>query len=98
MGDAHAAAPQQGTLGRPRPTTSRRRPAYTVRCFTYAEALDRVGVLPPSTDYTDLDFDAPRVRLIALLKSVFPDWSDFDVASFGNVLLEMYCFVGGVLG
>lgn len=57
-----------------------------------------MAVLPPSTDYTDRDFDALRVRLIALLQSVFPDWSDFDVASFGNLLLEMYCFVGDVLG
>lgn len=54
--------------------------------------------LPPNLDYTDRDFDALRARLIALLSSVFPDWSDFDVASFGNVLLEMYCFVGDVLG
>jgi hypothetical protein len=29
---------------------------------------------------------------------VFPDWSDHDVASFGNLLLEMYAFVGDVLG
>lgn len=53
--------------------------------------------LPPSLDYTDKDFDALRTRLIALLKSVFPDWSDFDVASFGNILLEMFAFVGDVL-
>jgi len=31
------------------------------------------------------------------VKSVFPDWTDFDVASFGNVLLEMFAFVGDVL-
>jgi len=56
-----------------------------------------VAALPPSVDYTDKDFDSLRARLIALLKSVFPDWTDFDVASFGNLLLEMFAFVGDVL-
>jgi len=27
---------------------------------------------------------------------VFPEWSDFSVAGFGNILLEMYSFVGDV--
>jgi len=56
-----------------------------------------VALLPDSVDFTDRDFDALRARLIALVKSVFPDWTDFEVASFGNVLLEMYAFVGDVL-
>jgi hypothetical protein len=49
-----------------------------------------VATLPESVDYTDKDFDALRARLIALIKSVFPDWTDFDVASFGNLLVELY--------
>ena len=28
---------------------------------------------------------------------MFPDWTDFNVANFGNILLEMYAFVGDVL-
>ncbi len=56
-----------------------------------------MAILPPSVDYTDKDFDALRQRLIALVGSAFPDWSDFSVASFGNVLLEMYAFVGDVV-
>jgi hypothetical protein len=28
---------------------------------------------------------------------VFPDWTDFNVASFGNILLELFAFVGEVL-
>lgn len=56
-----------------------------------------MAVLPGSVDYTDKDFDALRARLIALVKSVFPDWSDFSVASFGNLLIEMYAFVGDVV-
>jgi hypothetical protein len=56
-----------------------------------------VALLPEPVDYTDKDFDALRARLISLIQSAFPDWTDFDVASFGNVLLEMYAFVGDVL-
>lgn len=56
-----------------------------------------VALLPDSVDFTDRDFDALRARLIALVQSVFPDWTDFEVASFGNVLLEMFAFVGDVL-
>ncbi|MFI5299198.1 MAG: baseplate J/gp47 family protein [Polyangiales bacterium] len=54
-------------------------------------------ILPSSVDYTDRDFDALRARLVALVQSVFPDWSDFSVATFGNLLVEMYAFVGDVL-
>lgn len=57
-----------------------------------------MALLPSSLDMTDKDFDALRLRLIALARSVFPDWSDFAVASFGNVLLELYAFVGDVVG
>lgn len=51
-------------------------------------------LFPPNEDYTDRDFDSLRVRLINLVQSVFPDWNDFSVASFGNILLEMFAFVG----
>ena len=57
-----------------------------------------MALLPPNLDYTDKDFDALRERLMLLVRSVFPDWSDFSVASFGNLLLEMFAFVGDVLG
>jgi hypothetical protein len=56
-----------------------------------------MALVAPNADMTDLDFDALRHRLITLIKSVFPDWSDFSVATFGNVLIEMYAFVGDVL-
>ena len=54
-------------------------------------------VLPASIDYTSKDFDSLRARLIELVRSVFPDWTDFEVASFGNLLIEMYAFVGDVV-
>ena len=57
-----------------------------------------MALLAHNVDYTDKDFDALRARLIELIRSVFPDWSDFEVAGFGNVLLEMFAFVGDVLG
>jgi hypothetical protein len=56
-----------------------------------------MGLLAQATDYTDKDFDSLRLRLQSLVRSVFPDWTDFNVASFGNVLLELYAFVGDVL-
>jgi len=57
-----------------------------------------MGLLAQATDYTDKDFDSLRLRLQSLVGSVFPDWTDFNVANFGNILLEMYAFVGDVLG
>ncbi len=54
-------------------------------------------LLQPGQQYTSLDFDAIRARLIELVKGAFPEWTDFEVASFGNILLEMYAFVGDVL-
>ncbi len=47
--------------------------------FAIPEA-HRVALLPDPVDYTSKDFDALRARLIALVKSVFPDWTDFLVA------------------
>jgi hypothetical protein len=55
-----------------------------------------MSLLSPGSDKTDKDFDALRARLIALAHSAFPDWTDFDVANFGNLLLELYAFVGDV--
>ena len=47
-----------------------------------------MATLPESVDYTDKDFDALRARLIALIKSVFPDWTDFDAVSYTH--LDVY--------
>jgi hypothetical protein len=56
------------------------------------------AILPKSLDYTDRDFDSLRLRLQSLVRSVFPEWSDFNVANFGNILLEMMAHVGDVVG
>ena len=55
------------------------------------------SILPGSLDYTDKDFDALRDRLIRLIRSVFPDWTDFNVLTFGNILMELFAFTGDVL-
>lgn len=52
----------------------------------------------PVIDYTDKDFDALRLRLTRLVRSVFPTWSDYNVANFGNILLELFAHIGDVLG
>jgi hypothetical protein len=54
-------------------------------------------LLPENVDYTDKDFDALRVRLFALIASVFPEWTDQSVANFGNILVELFAFTGDVL-
>lgn len=56
-----------------------------------------MALLGPSTDYTDKDFDALVVRCRNLIRGVFPEWTDEDVADFGNILVELFCFVGDVL-
>ena len=55
-------------------------------------------MFPNATDYTDKDFDALRLRLITLARSVWPTWTEYQVASFGPVLLEAFAFVGDVVG
>ncbi len=56
-----------------------------------------MGLLSTQTDYTDKDFDSLRLRLQTLVRSVFPDWTDFGVANFGNLLLELFAFTADVL-
>lgn len=51
-----------------------------------------------NVDYTDKDFTSLRARLQALIKSVFPQWTDFNVATFGNILIDGFAFIGDVLG
>jgi hypothetical protein len=53
-----------------------------------------MAILPASLDYTDKDFASLRARFFALIASVFPTWTDANVASFGTILLELYAFVG----
>lgn len=56
-----------------------------------------MALLGENLDYTDKDFDSLRERLINLVRGAFPEWTDFNVSTFGNILLEMFAFVGDVL-
>ena len=56
-----------------------------------------MALLPLNLDYTDKDFASLRARLFNLIGSVFPDWTDREVANFGNILVELFAFVGDTL-
>jgi phage-related baseplate assembly protein len=57
-----------------------------------------MALLPKNLDYTDKDFASIRARLFNLIPQVFPDWTDRDVADFGNLLVELFAYVMDVLG
>jgi phage-related baseplate assembly protein len=56
-----------------------------------------MAVTPLLADYTDKDFDSVRLRLINLIASVFPEWTDFNTADFGTMLLEVNAHVADLL-
>lgn len=49
-------------------------------------------------DYTDRDLSSMRTRMFQLVESVFPDWSDREVATFGNIMVELKALVHDHLG
>jgi hypothetical protein len=56
-----------------------------------------VTTIAPSTDYSDKDFASLRVRARNLISAAFPQWTDDNVADFGNTLVDLFCFCGDVL-
>ena len=56
-----------------------------------------MAILPPSTDYSDRDFESLRARLFDLIRSVYPKWTADQVQNFGNLITEAHCFVGDVV-
>ncbi len=54
------------------------------------------ALIAKQLDFTDRDFDSLQKRLENLVRSVFPDWTDFNTANFGNILLRLFAFVGDV--
>lgn len=56
-----------------------------------------MALIQPSSDYTDRDFDSLRLRVRNLIASAFPEWTDANVANFGNILVDQQAFVGDVL-
>jgi hypothetical protein len=55
-------------------------------------------LIRPALDYTARDFDSLRQRVFNVIPSAFPEWTDTQVADFGNLLVELFCYVGDVLG
>lgn len=56
------------------------------------------GLTYPRLEYADAgDFFALRARAVAEIRSIHPEWSDDQVANYGNVLLELACAVGDTL-
>lgn len=56
-----------------------------------------MSILPASVDYSDRDFESLRARLIDLIGSVFPTWTNVSKTNFANILMESFCFIGDVL-
>lgn len=50
-----------------------------------------------SFDFTNRDFDSWRLELINRARTVFPTWTDFNTANFGNLLLELFAHTLDVL-
>src|SRR5665811_191382 len=48
----------------------------------------------PTLDYSSRDFSSLRLRLQGLARSVFPAWTDFNAANYGNLILELMAYVG----
>jgi len=57
-----------------------------------------MALLGANLDYTDKDFDSLRLRLFNLIEGAFPEWTEQNVANFGNIIVELFAFVGDVLG
>ncbi|MBU1082458.1 MAG: baseplate J/gp47 family protein, partial [Spirochaetes bacterium] len=53
-------------------------------------------IIPTPTSYSDKDFDMLVARLHDVIRSVHPSWTDEARASFANVILQSFAFVGDV--
>lgn len=54
-------------------------------------------LIRPSLDYTAKDFDTLSARIFNIIPSAFPEWDEVQVANFGNMLVELFAYVGDVL-
>lgn len=56
-----------------------------------------IPVLPAPQDYTAADFEACKAALQNDVNQAFPEWTDFNRASPGNVILMAFCYVLDIL-
>lgn len=54
-------------------------------------------LIPSAPDYTDKDFESINLRLETLISAVFPKWTDYNRANFGNILKEAFAFCFDIL-
>ena len=52
---------------------------------------------PSAVNYVDRDFYTWRARVFTEIRSAYPEWTDDQVANFGNILVEVICFGGDML-
>ena len=48
-------------------------------------------------DYTKKDFNELYSRMSSMCKASFPDWSDFEQSSFGNMLIALNAYLGDMI-
>lgn len=56
-----------------------------------------MSILSQSSDFTDRDFESLRRRLRSLVLSTFPAWTDETTTNFGNLLIELFAYVGDMM-
>lgn len=52
---------------------------------------------PPAPDYSGRDYTSSLVRIQRLVQSVFPKWTDFNKANFGNMILKCLAFIVDII-
>jgi len=53
-------------------------------------------IFPVTVDYTARTRRTILLRLQGLIRSVFPNWTDFNSAGWDNILLESFAYVGDI--
>lgn len=56
-----------------------------------------IPVLPAPVDFTAADFDTCLETMQVAVNAAFPEWTDFNRAAIGNVMLRSFCWVLDIL-
>lgn len=52
---------------------------------------------PPAPDYSGRDYTSALTRIQRLIQSIFPKWTDFNKANFGNMMIRCMAFIVDIL-
>lgn len=55
-----------------------------------------MSIFPVNVDYTQRDRRSILLRLQGLIRSVFPQWTDFNTPGYDNILLESFAHTGDI--